>query len=111
MSDTFEAPAEKRRTKKAAVPPAGRHQATIAKIEKLEGGHVRVGWKFTARGRRWSLDQEVDGAEFGDILVDVGLAGRSVGPDDIVGSKATLITRTTGGETGARVKEVLPPDS
>lgn len=98
------------RTPLPPAPTAGWHGGTLVELRQLPSGLYAMGWRFQDRvqDREYTLAREVDVTFLTDILVDLGLAGRKIELEDLVGSEAEIRVVTTGGKTGARVKEARP---
>lgn len=112
---------EKQVQKEILIPAAGTYPAKIAAVRPEQPDGAVVDWKFRAPGvtktdptptapKQWTLEHLVSGAELGDILVDLGLAGQTVELADIVGLSARIQTRTFGGRSSAGVQDVLPAE-
>ena len=71
-------------------------------------GRFEVMWRFKAEGKTWKTGQELKTADLSEPLVDLGLAGKTVGIDEIVGRSAMIHVAIYGGRSYARVKDVTP---
>lgn len=91
--------------KKHTIPPNGWHNAKLSRIENDEGT-LRIHWRFTAEGRRWLHKQKVDEAALGNILAEIGYAGRTVDIDDISGVEARIFMRTFGNRSSCSIEKV-----
>ena len=103
---SFNAPASRRRVTNK-VPTAGTYGATIKDVVPQDYGYD-VSWTFRADGRAWNRTEEMESKEFGDLLVDLGLAGQTVNRAMLIGKKARVVVRTYGGKKSWKIKEVLP---
>lgn len=93
------------------LPAKGTYRGKVTAFAEPEedGSPFKFTWEFTARERTWSVDQEASQDELMDILVDLGLAGRTIqSARTVIGKKAMITVRTFGGKTSARVMDTAP---
>ena len=121
MSFSFTAPNKRRKRTLNGVAQAGKYEGTVDAVAQEIGPPqgFTITWRFRAptvypssqevgNKRLWKLETLYDAKEFGDVIVDLGLSGREIGPDDIIGATALVCVRTLGQRRSAKVVDVEP---
>lgn len=99
------------------VARAGTYKATLAAVAQANGSY-ELGWKLSApnanapdnsRKRSVTLPMILTAQELGAVLYDLGMAGKDVELEDLVGTTEAMVDVSTFGKrTSARVTAVRP---
>lgn len=98
-----------RTARPSAVCPAGKHPGEALRARRIGGGVFEVDWRIApkARKRTFEITQRTDLRGLRGIAADLGLGGQELELDDIAG-RCTVLVRTFGGGSSARVMDTEP---